>query len=325
MNSNAVFALCGSLTLALFSTGCQQNRTTTATQPAQDPRDEEITRFHLSHGALTDPGPYKDLYRGLPRQPEQLVPVVQGLIMHGGLCWLYEHQPAEAQQGGQNLRGAQLILRHIIELDSRPLTEPRPPGRRLLCNCRTFAVLLTSILRHQAVPARVRAGFASYTWGRGKYENHWICEYWNAAERRWVQVDAQIDAPQRRLMGIDFNTLDIPPGKFVLAGVAWQACRSGHSDPNDFGLGSRDGFNAIGWAMVRGTLIVDLAALNKAEPLPWDSSPLSKKDQDLLTEAELRLLDVVAGVSIAPDKQFEVMRRLFSEEGTLTLAQVAAP
>ncbi len=107
------------------------------------------------------------------------------------------------------------------------MTEARPPEKKLLCNCRTFAVLLTSMLRYQNIPARTRGGFATYTWGRGKGENHWICEYWKDSSHRWVQVDAQLDAAQRQLMGIDFDPLDVPAGKFMAAGAAWQACRAG--------------------------------------------------------------------------------------------------
>jgi len=51
------------------------------------------------------------------------------------------------------------------------------------------------------LPARARCGFGTYFW-RGRFEDHWICEYWTGA--RWARVDAQLDEVQRRVLGIDF-------------------------------------------------------------------------------------------------------------------------
>ena len=48
------------------------------------------------------------------------------------------------------------------------------------------------MLRHRRIPARLRCGFAAY-FDRGRWEDHWICEYWRPAEGRWCRVDAQLD------------------------------------------------------------------------------------------------------------------------------------
>jgi hypothetical protein len=148
-----------------------------------------------------------------------MVRCVQNLLMHGALCRLYEHTPTDTQRGGEAIRQVEAMLDRALSLDDRPLDKPRPPGKRLLGNCRTFAVLLTSLMREKGIPARVRAGFAAYTWGRGKLENHWICEHYDRDRRRWVKVDPQIDHRQRRLMRIDFDTLDLPEGAFLVGGV----------------------------------------------------------------------------------------------------------
>ena len=130
---------------------------------------------------------------GIPDDIRSIVESVQGVLIHGGLVWLYELEPTEAQDNGFKIRRTEELLRRIESLDSAALGVHRPKEKRLIVNCRQFAVLACSILRHKGVPARARAGYALYTWRHGKYENHWICEYWNQDEQRWVQVDAQID------------------------------------------------------------------------------------------------------------------------------------
>ena len=42
----------------------------------------------------------------------------------------------------------------------------------------------------------------------GFHEDHWVCEYWHAAQSRWQLVDAQIDEVQRPMFQIDFDLLD---------------------------------------------------------------------------------------------------------------------
>ena len=80
-----------------------------------------------------------------------------------------------------------------------------------------------AILREQGIPARTRVGFATYFTPRFN-EDHWICEYWDPAAGRWIAVDAQLDAFQRGKLRIRFDPLDLPKGRFIYSGEAWQAC-----------------------------------------------------------------------------------------------------
>jgi transglutaminase-like putative cysteine protease len=68
------------------------------------------------------------------------------------------------------------LLRHIIERCSSPLTVPRDKARRVRSNCRTSAILLVAMPRHQGIPARKRTGFAAYI-----DFIHEIAEYWDAS------------------------------------------------------------------------------------------------------------------------------------------------
>jgi len=255
---------------------------------------ETMLYFYRTQSAWTDPGEHLSMYEGIPDGIGEVVEVVQNVLVHGGLLWLYELTPTEQQGGGMNIRKTAEMLERIAQLKSGSITIPRAADQRLVVNCRQFAVLTCSILRSKGVPARVRAGYALYTWRQGKYENHWICEYWHPAERRWVQVDAQIDAAQRKLMQIDFDTLDMPQGRFVVAGEGWQRYRQGEVGEEAFGLGGRDGWNAMGWRMVMPNVVCDTMALNKDELLPWDVPPYWSKEQAGMSAADTELIDRLA-------------------------------
>ena len=86
-------------------------------------------------------------------------------------------------------------MNRIIEPSDAPLTEERPPEKRLQGCCRDFSTFLASILRYKGIAARARCGFATY-FGPGHYEDHWVCQYWEAGETRWVRADAQLDTLQ---------------------------------------------------------------------------------------------------------------------------------
>src|SRR5512146_3248014 len=196
---------------------------------------ESFTEFYSTPGMITDSHEYGALFDGLPTGIPALCEVVQGLLVH--VFWaerMGAHLP-DARKQELNLRMVARQLARIQELDPRPLTERRPIERRLVGNCRDFSTLLTAILRHQSVPARARCGFATY-FMPNHYEDHWVCEYWNGTQARWVTVDSQLDAFQRSALDIKFDPYDMPKGKFIPGGLAWKMCRAGDADPQRFGI-----------------------------------------------------------------------------------------
>jgi hypothetical protein len=174
-------------------------------------------------------------------------------------------------------------------------------------------MLLCAILRHQGVPARARCGFGAY-FRPGAYEDHWVCEYWRVEERRWVMVDAQLDEMQRSVLEIDFDPCDLPPGRFVTGGEAWQRCRSGQADPDRFGI-----FDMHGQWFIRGDLVRDLLALNKIEILPWDPWGLMAGPDDETTPEDVALLDRIAALTLAGDEAFPEVRALYEGDARLRL------
>lgn len=283
---------------------------------------QEMLRFYATHSAMTDPGGHADLYAGLPSSPKEVVRVVQGLMVHGALTrLLYDLQPSKEQLGGQHVYKVEDMLGRIRALDARPITTARPPEKWLVVNCRQFAVMACSMFRHHGIPARARAGYATYTYRRGKYDNHWICEYWMASERRWVQVDAQKDDKQIEFQRIRFDTLDMPPGKFVTAPQAWKLCRSGKLDVTRIGVAGKKGWQSLGWDMVRPDVVTDFMALNKLELLPWDVNPFWDKSHDQYDGEALALLDRIAEMTEQLDVQFPRMRELYGSDPRLRMPE----
>ncbi len=273
--------------------------------------------YYRSPGPKTDPKQYAKLFEDLPTETPALCRVVQGLLIHIFWAERYGINLSEERKQEVQIRSVARKLARIQELDARPLTVARPLDKHLVGNCRDFTLLLTSILRYQGVPARARCGFAVY-FEPNHYEDHWVCEYWNAIEDRWVMVDSQLDDFQRKALQIQFDTYDMPSGQFLPAGKAWQLCRAGEADPDHFGI-----LDLHGLWFVRSNLIRDLAALNKMELLPWDGWGLidEKRDEEL-TSDDWALLDHIAILTLADNSSFAEMRALYEKDEHLRVPPV---
>jgi len=168
--------------------------------------------------------------------------------------------------------------------------------------------MLTSILRYQGIPARARCGFACY-FAPDHYEDHWVCEYWNAELQRWITVDSQLDNLQRSVLAVGFDPLDVPRDQFLPGGEAWRLCRAGLADPDKFGI-----FDMHGLWFVRGNLVRDVASLNKIELLPWDCWGLVDAREEDLSAADLALLDRAAELTCGDVPEWELVRQLYESD-----------
>ena len=144
------------------------------------------------------------------------------------------------------------------------------------------------------------------------YEDHWVCEYWNADQQRWIMVDAQLDQFQRDELKITFDPLDVPPDQFVIAGRGWQMVRSGQVAPEMFGI-----FDWRGQWFVQDDLVRDFLSLNKIELLPWDGWGLMVGPKDVVSPDDLTLLDRMAALTIDPDAGFDDIRALYASDPRL--------
>jgi excinuclease ABC subunit A len=259
---------------------------------------------------ITDPSTYFHLFENLPHDLPNLVKTVQGLVI--SLPWedAYGLDTPRERHGEIYLRTVPEMLKRILELDSSSLTVKRPPQKRKVSLCRDFAVLLTSMLRHQSVPARVRVGFAGYYRSETpKYWDHRIAEYWNDKLNRWVLVDAMTEEPILERLKFKIDPLNIDSSsQFLLAGEVWQRCRAGKADPKEFG----DSPNDLGLPPTRYALLQDFDYLNKNELVGFDAwHSLINKPESEVTEEEKALLDEVAEMTNHVDSNFNGLRELY--------------
>jgi len=266
--------------------------------------------FYRQPGPITEPGSYAKNLDGLPVDIGELCKLVQGVTIHIFWAERYGFKLPEERQGEVQLRTLPRRLARTLELDPRPFNEARPLEKKLVGNCRDFSLLLVSILRHQGVPARARCGFGAY-FLPNHYEDHWVAEYWNERQQRWVLVDAQLDTLQCDALKIPFDPLDVPRDQFIVGGRAWQMCRHEGTDPDTFGI-----FDMHGLGFIRGDFIRDVASLNKVELLPWDCWGIIEKP-DLGDPADLAFLDDLAGLTCGDVPDFERVRCLYQSDARL--------
>jgi hypothetical protein len=272
---------------------------------------DEMLDYYRHVTPVTDPGRYKRHLVDLPDDIPTLCRVVQGLIIHDMWVTQYGIELATDRLRELRLYYVERIIARAFELDDRPLDQPRSPDKRVILCCRDFSVLLCSILRVKGISARARCGFGAY-FGPG-FCDHWICEYWHDGQRRWVAVDAQLDSLQQDCLKTDFDVHDLPDGKLLVGGRAWQMCREEGVDPTLFGIGE----DCHGLWFVRGNLLRDLASLNKEETVPylvgrpWDSWEIVAKNDLAMSERELELLDHVASVTQGGSEAFCETRAVY--------------
>jgi hypothetical protein len=267
--------------------------------------------YYARPGLMTDTRDQVHLFDVLPDGLPHLASLLQNLMLY--IYWTdrYGLSPSEERKHEVQLRTVSAKLERVRKLDPRPLDRPRPLEKRLLANSRDFALMLCAMLRYQGRPARVRCGFCTYL-TPGKFEEHWVCEAWDSRGHCWIQIDSQLDAFQCRVLNIDFDTLDLPPGVFTTAGEAWLMCREGIGKPERFGL-----FDQRGMSFIRGNVIRDILCLNKVEVLPWDSWGLMGKAEEELSGRDLDFVDGLARLCVTSNRSFHEIRHLYQNDDRL--------
>ena len=266
--------------------------------------------YFTQQSIMSNPGAYAATFENLPTRIDELVRLVQGVTIHIFWAERYGLKLSPERQAEVQLRSMERRLQRTLELDPAPLSQSRPVERKLVGNCRDFSLLLTALLRHQGIPARARCGFGAY-FIPNHFEDHWVAEYWNAEQDRWVLVDAQIDDLQRQALGLTFDPLDVPRDQFITGGLAWQMCRAGQADPDAFGI-----FDMHGLGFVMGDFVRDVAALNRMELLPWDCWGIMLKESGP-DAADLKMLDQLAALTAMNVPDFEQVQEMYRSDPRL--------
>ena len=273
----------------------------------------EILDFYRQPGIMTQPGEYSHLLKDSPDGIADLCRMVQGLILH--VFWAQEYGVTLSEERKQevNLRTFRQMVARIVELDTQTLNVARVPEKRVVGNCRDFSVFLCALLKYKGIPARARCGFATY-FKPDRYVDHWVCEYWNDAQKRWVRVDGQLDRVQLSYLKPDFDHHDVPQGRFLSGAEAWRLCRRGELDPDLCGI-----FDMKGLWFVQGDLVRDFMSLNSVEVLPWDCTEIMGGSEAVVSEEDYQLLDRIAELLTSGDRVFNEIRSLYESDARLRM------
>ncbi len=137
------------------------------------------------------------------------------------------------------------------------------------------------------------------------YMEHWVNEYWNFDENRWVLAD--IDGYYEYEQRFGYSQFDLPRRKFVKASKAWLGLRN-HT------LNKRlDVFTPDCLQGVCEYLFMDFHALMNNE-IFYSYQPLYLRGGvSSLTEKELCELDELAELLAEPDRNMEQLEHLWEE------------
>jgi hypothetical protein len=275
--------------------------------------------FYAEAAALTSPGRHAARLNELPNEVGDLVRIIQHLVVYDVVAAeFYGFTIPEPRQSEIHLRSLEGMVDRILALDDRPLSAPRPVDKRLVGRCHHFVKLMVGILRSKGIPARARCGFGSY-FNPPKFEDHWVCEYWDTAKARWSLIDVQFDETWREKLKIDHDILDVPRNRFLVAGNAWEQCRSGRADPEKFGI---EFVKLRGLWYIAGNVVREVAALNKVEMLPWDVWGAQPRPNEDLDNDQLALFDRIGALTGDPDSSLDDLRRLFEADAKLRVPNV---
>lgn len=198
----------------------------------------DLFNYYRQQSAYSTAGALASVCNDLPDDIPSLCDVLHGSIIH--MFWIGENTYGithkQLKASGRKIcvefsySSAEERLQNIMDLEDKPLSEPREPRLRSVGCCRDYALMLASILRHKGIPARVRTGVSLYfvTPEGPLFEDHYITEHWNAAESRWQLTDPQIDEVQRPAIAKGLNTNDLPEDVFLTGWQLVEGLRAGN-------------------------------------------------------------------------------------------------
>jgi Transglutaminase-like superfamily len=276
--------------------------------------EQHILDFYAQPSVMTSAGRYASMFSELPNDVGELVRTIQHLVVYDLVAAdFYGFTVPENRQSEIHLRLIEKMVDRLLALDDQTLSVARTVDRRLAGRCRHFMLFLIAMLRAKGIPARARCGFGAY-FNPPYFEDHWVCEYWNADEERWILVDPQFDEVWREKLSIKHDVLDVPRDQFLLAADAWDQCRKGEADPSKFGIY----FTGLrGLWFIAGSLVRDVAALNKMEMLPWGVWGVQPRPDQPLNDEQRAFFDRLAALTRAPDASFDELRRLYERDDQL--------
>jgi hypothetical protein len=284
--------------------------------------DSQILKHYKQFSTFTNPGCYQNLLKSdLPEKIEEIGLLVRRSTIHrvvlkngntGSNSDLrygdMTKVPWYRQCEDDNLPTVSAMISELFRRDERGFISDRSDENKLIVTCRFVSILIASILKSRGIPSRVRSGFAPYFSVVGleasKSNDHWINQYWNDQNKRWVTID--VDGSLEYYIG--FNPYDIPEGKFDYSADAWINVREGRISGEHFwNAGGFGGLMVVAWE-----LFYDFHCLMNNEVIYLHIPGfVSYKNFNNLSEEELNEIDELAKLMQSPDENFLKLKKIW--------------
>lgn len=282
--------------------------------------NKEILEHYLEFGLFTNPGCYKKfLQENLPNDVGQvgllvMKQVIERVILRNGntgpnsdLRWGDMDKVSWWRLRCEDdvLPNAVSMIAELLRLDDRGFTLNRATEDKIVVTCRHRAILMASILKTKGIPCRVRSGFSSYFPGFEGSWDHWINQYWDAKQKRWVTVDVEGCFENLR-----FEAFDIPKGKFDFPADTWLGIRKGLLDEDRFiNAGGFKGLEPVLWA-----IFYDFHSLMNNEIRYLHTPNYIWNKFGKLTENDFLEIDELAELLSNPDANFRKLKDVWIEK-----------
>jgi len=282
--------------------------------------------FFTSQSIYSDPGKWIDKYDKLPDKIDDLVKFVQNIIIHQ--FWIsnpenYGITPKSLIESGRkpneeiNLLTVEKILSKYFELNDSGFDVSRKPEEQVVGNCRDFTLMLVSFLRQKGIASRSRSGVAKY-FIPNHYEDHFVCEYYNESEKRWIRVDAQLDQLMIDKCDMKFDVLDVPHDEFLDAAESMVQVRI-DGKPEQYGINEYKGQKYLNYK-----LFSDIAHMNKLEILPWEGWGIGNRAaSENLEGDDQKVLDMIENT--LKEQNVTKIQELFANDSNFVIPKDYKP
>lgn len=290
---------------------------------------KEILQFYLQTSMYTNHYPFTEYYQSLPDDIETLSKLLFHQVIHRKkLARSYTCQDESQREllqikkeypwyrnrcDDDILLTAPAITAELFRQDARGFVFGREIKDCVVITCRYVSVLLASILKAKGIPARCRSGYANYFHKeRTKpYYDHWIVQYYNAKEKRWVNVDAD------GIYDVSFNQWDMPNEEFKWIAAVWLDVRQNKDSEKNYIHGTH--LNSLENLLY--ALFFDFHALMNDEiSYLFFPTYLNSKQKILsLREEDLQKIDHLATLMLQPEENFDELRYLFRNDKWLRI------
>lgn len=273
---------------------------------------EDIAIFYKQTSMYTNYEGFYNYFKSLPDDLDELSKLIRNNIMHRVTLLkafktsnesITKKYPWYRNRCDDDiLLTAPAMMSELFRQDKRGLTNSRRVEDMIVVTCRYVSVLTASILKAKGMIVRVRSGFAPWI-RENEACDHWICQYYNKAEKRWVDYD------------VDEQIHDDKTKKIITAAQSWLSVRAGKVDVNYFVHGTK----TRGLPMLARSLFFDFHALMNDEIsyLFFPTYIDTDKEFFKLSTDELKELDDLATLMLEPDKNFDQLRYIFRQDKKL--------